>query len=127
MDQISSMLIMIKNASLAGLPSVTVSYSNVLHAIATCLEKEGYVSVVAKKVRKGHPALEITLSYDGGAKVHEVKRISKPSRRMYMGMRDIRPVRSGRGIIVLSTPKGIMSGNNARKENVGGEPLFTIW
>ncbi len=115
---------MIKNASKAGKKSVVVPYSKLKYSVASVLEKEGYISESAKKTKKGHPSLEISLS---DKKVNEVKRISKPSRRMYMGVKEIRPVRSGHGIIVLSTPKGILTGNEARKEMVGGEVMFTIW
>ena len=69
------------------------------------------------------------LAYDGDGrhKIREVKRISKPSRRVYMGVRDIRKVKNGLGKMILSTPKGILTGEEARKEHVGGEALFLIW
>lgn len=128
MDHIANMLNMIKNANGRSHESITVPYSKIKHAIATCLQKEGYVSSCSKKMRKNHPVLEIELAYvDGSPKVSGVKRVSKSSRRMYMGVKDIRPVRNGYGIVVLSTPKGVLSGKDARKEMVGGEVLFTLW
>lgn len=128
MDSISNMLIMIKNASLAGKSSVSMPFSKLKFAIAECLAKEGYVKEVSKKIRKEHPVLEIELSYaDKNPKISGVERISKQSKRVYFGMKDIHTVRGGTGLLVLSTPKGIMSGKNARKEQVGGEALFKVW
>ena len=119
---------MMKNGSLAGKESVLVPYSKMKNAILECLKKEGYISAVAKKVKKDHPVLEVTLTYaDKKPKISEVERISKQSRRIYFGMKDIHSVRNGSGLLVLSTPKGIMSGKQARTEHVGGEALFRVW
>jgi len=128
MDPISNMLIQIKNAGMAGLPSVLVPYSNLKFEIADLLKKEGYVTSVEKKGKKVKKYIEIEVSYTGKSpKINEVKRMSKPSRRIYMGVKDIKPVRNGYGISVLSTPKGIMTDKVAKKEHVGGELLFKIW
>ena len=128
MDAISNMIIMLKNASLAGKESVFLPYSKMKNAIAGCLKKEGYVSNISKKVRKDQPVLEIGLIYvDKKPKIMEVERISKQSRRVYFRMKDIHTVRNGSGLLVLSTPKGILSGKEARKDQVGGEALFKIW
>jgi len=128
MDSIANMIIMMKNGSVAGKESVMFPYSKVKNAIAVCLEKEGYVSGVAKKVKQGMPMLEVTLVYvDGKPKINHAERVSKQSRRVYFGMKDIHSVRNGSGLLVLSTPKGILSGKQARKEQVGGEALFKIW
>jgi small subunit ribosomal protein S8 len=128
MDSISNMLIVMKNGSLAGHESVSVPYSKLKNAIAECLKKEGYVANVEKKTKKDQPVLEVALVYaDKKPKINEVERISKQSRRVYFGMKDIHTVRSGSGLLVLSTPKGILSGKEARKEQVGGEALFRIW
>ena len=128
MDTISNMLIVMKNGSLAKKDSVIFPYSKLKQAIAECLKKEGYVAEVSKKMKKNQPMLEIGLIYaDKQPKISEVERISKQSRRVYYGMKDIHSVRSGSGLLVLSTPKGILSGKEARKEQVGGEALFRIW
>ena len=128
MDSISNMIIMLKNASLAGKESIFLPYSKMKNAIAGCLKKEGYVSNISKKVKKDQPVLEIELIYvDKKPKIVEVERISKQSRRVYFRMKDIHTVRNGSGLLVLSTPKGILSGKEARKEQVGGEALFKIW
>ena len=128
MDSIANMIVILKNASLAGKQSATVPYSKMKVAIAECLRKAGYVSEISKKVKKGHPVLEIGLVYTGTLpKIREVERISKQSRRVYFKTKDINTVRNGAGLLVLSTPKGIMSGKDARKEQVGGEALFKLW
>ena len=122
------MLIMMKNASLAGKESVSLPYSKIKNSIAECLKKEGYVSSISKKTKNDQPSLEVELLYvDKKPKITEVERISKQSRRVYFGMKDIHSVRNGSGLLVLSTPKGILSGRDARKEQVGGEALFKIW
>ena len=128
MDSISNMIIVLKNGSRAGKESVLVPYSKMKNAIALCLQKEGYATEVSKKVKKGEPLLEIGLVYiDKKPRITEVERISKQSRRVYFGMKDIHTVRNGTGLLVLSTPKGILSGKEARKEQVGGEALFKVW
>lgn len=128
MDSISNMLIMMKNGSLAGKESIFLPYSKMKNSIAECLKKEGYVTNVAKKVKKDQPVLEIGLIYvDKKPKITEVERISKQSKRIYFGVKDIHRVRNGSGLLVLSTPKGILSGKEARHEQVGGEALFRIW
>ena len=128
MDPISNMIIIMKNGSLAGKESVSMPYSKMKHAIAECLEKEGYINNILKKVKKDQPVLEVGLAYvNKKPKITEVERISKQSRRIYFGVKDIHSVRSGSGLLVLSTPKGILSGREARKEQVGGEALFRIW
>ena len=128
MDPISNMLIMIKNASLAGKPVVTLPYSKVKNAIGECLKKEGYVHQISKRAQKGFPVLEIELVYvNKNPKITQVERISKQSRRVYFGVKDIHKIRNGSGLLVLSTPKGILSGREARKEQVGGEALFKLW
>ncbi len=128
MDQISNMLIILKNGGKAGKESVFLPYSKMKLAILECLKKEGYINDVSKKVRKDEPVLEVTLIYtDKKPKIAEVERVSKQSRRVYFGMKDIHSVRNGSGLLVLSTPKGIFGGREARKEQVGGEALFRVW
>lgn len=123
-DPISDLLVRLQNASRVGKTSVSVPFSKMKEAIAVVLSKEGYIGEADKK----NHTLTIPLSYKNGTPVITgVKRVSKPSRRMYMGVRDVRPVKRGHGLLVLSTPKGIMTGNQARAERVGGEVLFEIW
>ncbi len=128
MDQIANMINMIKNASRAEHEFVTVPYSKIKHAIALCLEKEGYLSSVSKKTKKGFPTLELGLVYvEGAPKVTGVERVSKSSRRIYKGVKEIKPSKMNYGLTVLTTPKGILTDKQAKKEMVGGEVLFKLW
>jgi len=128
MDQIGNMINMIKNANRVGRESVSVPHSNIKFAIANCLKNEGYLKSVSKKSKKGFPVLDLGLVYlDKQPKITGVERISKLSRRVYVGVHDIKTSRGDRGIIVLTTPKGVLTNKQARKELVGGEVLFKIW
>jgi small subunit ribosomal protein S8 len=128
MDSISNMIIMMKNASLANKEVTAFPHSKLKAAILECLKKEGFIKDFSKKVKKGMPMLEVELLYaDKTPKITYVERVSKQSRRVYIGLSDIHTIRSGSGLLVLSTPKGIMSGKDARKAQVGGEALFKIW
>jgi small subunit ribosomal protein S8 len=127
MDQIANMLISIKNGGLVKKSTVVIPHSKMKEAIASLLKEEGYIKTyhVEGDVKK---TLEIVLEYKGeNPRVSEVKRISKSSKRVYTGAKDISSVKYGHGLSVLSTPKGIMTDKLARKEMVGGEILFTIW
>lgn len=118
-----------KNATAVSKDTVTVPFSTLKYAIAQCLKEHGFVSNVSKKTQaKNNAVIELGLVYDNGvSKIHDVKRISKPSRRTYMSVKELHPVRNGHGVLVLSTPKGILGDKQARKEQVGGEALFMIW
>lgn len=123
-DPISDFLVQLKNASMVQKATVVVPYSVMKHSIAKVLEKEGYLASVSKRDTK----LVVELSYsDKRPAISGMKRISKPSRRMYLGVRDVQPVKRGHGLLVLSTPAGIVSGKEARIKRVGGEVLFEIW
>lgn len=125
-DPISDFIVRLQNASRARKESVSLPFSNAKFAVAQVLEREGYVGSVAKP-KKG-AALSLAILYKNGTPaVQGVKRISKPSRRIYLGMRDIKPVKRGHGAVILSTPQGIMTGKEAREKKVGGEALFEIW
>ncbi len=134
MDSIANMIIMMKNAGMAGKDSISLPYSKMKEAILQCLQKEGYVKKVSAKGgsasggKKGHPVLEVELIYiEKKPKIVNAERISKQSRRVYFRIKDIHKVQNGAGLLVLSTPKGILSGAEARREQVGGEALFKLW
>ncbi len=125
-DPIADFLVRLRNAGMARKESVTVPASKMTKALATLLEKEGYVSEVATQKKNG--SLTIGLTYKNGRPaINGSKRISKPSRRMYMGVREVKPIKRGHGLLVLSTPAGILTGKEAREKRVGGEILFEIW
>ena len=127
-DPIADMLTRIRNAAAAGLDKVSIPLSKEKKAIAEVLKEEGYltkVSVVGEGVKS---QIVVELKYAGETPVIEgIERVSKSSCRIHCGSREIPRVRNGLGIVVLSTPKGIMSGRKAAKENVGGEILCRVW
>ena len=127
-DPIADMIVRIKNAGDARKASVAVPYSKMKLAIAELLHKEGYVKSVSKKGKKIAKSIELELVYEEGRpRVQGFERVSKLSKRVYAKARDIRPVKSGYGLLVLTTPKGIVSDKEAKEANMGGEALFKIW
>lgn len=128
-DIVGDFIIQLKNAGMVGNKQVSLPYSKLKHAIADKLVKEGYLVSAEVKGEGVAKKLVVTLQYDenGSHRIHDVKRISKPGRRMYIKATDIYPVKFGKGKMILSTPLGILNGEDARKANVGGEQLFIIW
>ena len=129
-DSISDLIIRLKNGSDAKKASVDATYSKLTENIAHALKKAGYLtSVDKKKVGSFTKTITLGLVYDleGNARIHGVERISKSSRRVYQKSADIRMYRSGFGNTFFSTPKGIMTDGEAKKNKVGGEILFKIW
>ena len=127
-DSISDFIVRLKNGSDVKKASVTVPYSRLIENIAHALKKAGYVGEIEKKGKIFSHELEITLVYfEDEPRIHGLERISRPSRRIYLKSADIRTYRSGFGNSFLSTPKGIMKDEDAKKNKVGGEVLFRIW
>ena len=126
MDPISDFLNTLKMASRTGKESFSFPFSRLILAIADALAKKGYIES-AKKAKKGH-TFEIKLPTGPEAlSVSAVKRVSRLSKRLYRKAHEIRPVRNGSGLALISTPRGILSDKEARTQNVGGEVLFEIW
>lgn len=127
-DPIADMLTRIRNAGAAGLDKVAIPLSKEKEAIANVLKEEGYVRSVAVVGEGVKRQIVIELKYvDGKSVIEGIERVSKCSCRVHCGAREIPRVRNGLGIVVLSTPKGIISGRTAAKENVGGEILCRVW
>lgn len=128
-DPISDMLTSLRNAASVKKEEVLVPHSNIKMQIAEILKREGYLKDVSMKSRKNRKYVACSISYDstGRPKFEEIRRMSKPSRRVYQGVRDIKLVRQGRGFALFSTPKGLMTDKEAREAKVGGEVLFTLW
>jgi len=128
-DIVGDFIIQIKNAGMVGNKQASLPYSKLKQAIADKLVKEGYLASAEVKGEGVAKKLVLTLQYDeaGSHRVNDVKRVSKPGRRMYVKATDIYPVKFGKGKMILSTPLGILNGEDARKANVGGEQLFIIW
>ncbi|SEW47249.1 SSU ribosomal protein S8P [Cognatiyoonia koreensis] len=128
-DPIGDMLTRIRNNQMRGKPSVETPASKLRAWVLDVLADEGYIRGYEKIDGKdGHPAIRIELKYyEGEPVIRELKRVSKPGRRVYMGANDLPSVRQGLGVSIVSTPKGVMSDANARAANVGGEVLCTIF
>jgi small subunit ribosomal protein S8 len=126
-DPISDMLTRIRNAHAALLPTVEIPHSKIKESIASILKKEGFVSEVAVE-GKPRKMIKIKLKYTGKKGVIEgLRRISTPGLRNYVGSTEIPRVRNGLGISIISTSQGVMSGQEAKKKNVGGELLCHVW
>lgn len=127
-DLIGDMIVRIRNAAATKKESVAFPLSNNMLAIAQTLERLGYIELIPKKGKKNQKHIEANLVYvSGEPKFKGAKRISIISKRVYRKIKDVSPVKSGYGSLVMSTPKGILSDKEAKKENVGGEALFQIW
>jgi small subunit ribosomal protein S8 len=126
-DPISDMLTRIRNANSALLPLVNVPHSKLKESIAGILKREGYIQdfAIEGQLPKN---LKLKLKYQGKKSVIEgLRRVSTPGLRRYVGSTDIPRVRGGLGVAVLSTSEGLMTGNQARKKNLGGELLCYVW
>ena len=128
-DPIGDMLTRIRNSQLRGKSTVMTPASKLRAWVLDVLQSEGYIRGYESATdERGHPALEISLKYyEGEPVIRELKRVSTPGRRVYMGVNDIPQVRQGLGVSIVSTPKGVMSDANARAANVGGEVLCTVF
>ncbi|RYH04382.1 30S ribosomal protein S8 [Salipiger sp. IMCC34102] len=128
-DPIGDMLTRIRNGQMRGKSAVETPASKLRGWVLDVMADEGYIRGYNKKDGKdGHPAFSIELKYYEGAPViQEVKRVSKPGRRVYMAATDLPSVRQGLGVSIVSTPQGVMSDAKARAANVGGEVLCTVF
>lgn len=127
-DPIGDFIIQLKNAGMVGKREVSLPYSKLKHAIAEKLTQSGYVAGAVKRGKKVKKTLDITLKYtDGAHDIRGVQRISKPGRRLYIRAAEIFPVKFGKGKRIISTPAGILTGEEAKEKCVGGEELFIIW
>ncbi len=128
-DPIADMLIRIKNAQAVGHKTVSVPFSNLKFTLAQILEQEKFIGKIEKKGKDIQKYIKINLEYDESEKpaIHGVKRISKPSQRIYVGNDKIRPVKQGYGLAIISTSSGLMTDKEAKKKGLGGELMCEIW
>ncbi|EAQ26185.1 MULTISPECIES: 30S ribosomal protein S8 [unclassified Roseovarius] len=128
-DPIGDMLTRIRNSQMRGKSTVSTPSSKMRVRVLDVLASEGYIrGYEMTKDANGHPAIEISLKYyEGTPVIREMKRVSKPGRRVYLGVDDIPQVRQGLGVSIVSTSKGVMSDAAARAANVGGEVLCTVF
>ena len=127
-DPITDMLNQIRNAQAVGKTEVLIPASKLKGEIAELLSKEGLVGEVKKAMKGKIKALKVTLKYnDGVPAIAGLKRVSKPGQRIYQKTTELRKVRGGYGISIVSTPKGLMTNNEARKQKLGGEIICQVW
>jgi small subunit ribosomal protein S8 len=128
-DPIADMLTRIRNASLVKQKQVVMPSSKIKESIAQILQDEGFIDAFAVSDEKPQGRLVLRLKYtaQGRPVITGLQRVSKPGRRYYSGAKDIPWVRSGLGINIVSTPKGLMTGRKARREKLGGEILCNVW
>ena len=127
-DPLGDMLTRIRNAQMRGMSKVVTPSSKIRVRVLEVLINEGFIRGYTEVEKDGHKNIEIELKYyEGQPVISEIKRVSKPGRRVYSSVSDIPLVRNGLGISILSTSKGVMSDNAARSENVGGEVLCRVF
>ncbi len=131
-DPIADMLTRIRNAQMREHPNVSMPNSKVKLSIAEVLKDEGYIEDFQVLPEKPQAVLQVKLKYIGGRRdrrsvITGLERVSRPGRRIYVGRQDVPWVLSGMGIAILTTSKGIMTGQQARRANVGGELLCKVW
>jgi small subunit ribosomal protein S8 len=127
-DTIGDFIIRLKNAGAVGKTEVSLPYSKLKHAVADKLVAAGYIESAKQEGKKVQKNLVVTLKYENGKHyISGVKRVSKPGRRLYTKVADIHKVKFGQGHMILSTPAGILTNDEAKAQNVGGEQLFIIW
>ena len=127
-DPIADMLNRIRNAQAVLKETVDIPLSNLRYEVAKILEKGGFVARVEKKGKKTKKVIEITLKYNEKVPaISGLKRISKPGQRIYKRAKELKPVKGGYGIAIISTSKGLMTNKGARKQKLGGEVICEIW
>jgi small subunit ribosomal protein S8 len=127
-DPVGDLITRIRNAQLRGRTKLTSPASTLRNRVLQVLKDEGYIRDFREVANGAHKEIEIELKYfEGSPAIHEIQRVSKPGRRVYSSIKDLRLVRNGLGISIISTPKGVMSDNAAREANVGGEILCEVY
>ena len=127
-DPITDMLNQIKNGQAVEKTEVLLPFSKLKNEVAMLLSRTGFLGEVKKATKGKTKALKLQLKYDNGVPAIEgLKRVSKPGQRIYVKSGEIKKVRGGFGISVISTPKGLMTGAEAKKAKLGGEVLLEVW
>ena len=129
-DSIANFLTIIRNGIMASKPSVIAPYSTMRHSIADILKEEGFITdfTILNADSDAKKALKVVLKYvDGEAVIHEIQRVSKPGRRVYAGIEEVKPVIGKLGISILTTNRGVITHQKAKKLSVGGEIICTVW
>ena len=127
-DPIADFLTRLRNSGNAAKPEVLVPYSKIKAEIARILKQEGYITDFELDTTGAHPQIKVTTKLvNRKSAIKDLKRVSKPGLRRYVGSKEIPRVLGGMGVAILSTPRGILTGREAKKQNVGGELLAYVW
>jgi len=128
-DPIADMFTRIRNACIVKKETVVVPYSKIKMEIAKVLQKEKYLGEISRHGKKNRKYLDISLSYSdsGESAIKKIKRVSKPSRRIYVSFKELYSIGHGHAIRIVSTPNGILTDKDARQKKVGGEIIGEIW
>ena len=128
-DTIADFINRLTTATAVKKTNVTIPYSKLKYQIALVLKREGYLGEITESKDTVGKTFTVEILYepDGEPRIHGVKRLSKPGRRLYSGVHDIHPVKNGKGCLLLTTPRGIMTDKDAHRDRVGGETMFNIW
>lgn len=129
MDTIADMLTTIRNAQAVKKETVKFPYSKIKFNLAKLLENEGFISNVEAKGVNKKMVITASLKYreNGQPQITNLRRLSKPGQRLYVSYKDVRSVKGGYGKVILSTPKGLLTGDEAKKQKVGGEFICEVW
>lgn len=127
-DQVADLITRIRNAIMVGKTEIRVPTSKLKVAVVEGLKRSGYIDDYEIEEAKPRGILHVTINAeDAPARINEITKISKPGRRIYTSANDIPTIKSGRGIVLISTSKGIKTGREAKKERLGGEVLIKVW
>lgn len=127
-NAITDMFNRIKNAQAVQKPTVLIPFSGINYEIARLLSERGFIDKIEKKGKKVKRLVEVALKYNNKIPaISGIKRISKPGQRIYVSSKEIKPVKGGYGISIISTSKGLMTNKEARKQKLGGELICEVW
>lgn len=127
-DQIADLITRIRNAIMVGKNEITVPTSKLKVAVLEGLKAAGYIDSFETKSATPRDFLKVTINQPGSiAAINEIEKVSKPGRRVYVAADEIPTIKSGRGIVLISTNKGVMTGSEAKKLRLGGEVLIRVW
>lgn len=129
MDPIADMLTRIRNAKAVGHMTVSFPYSKMKAAIMEILKGENFIDSYERKGKNVRKSIVVQLKYgkDGSSAIDNLERVSKPGKRIYKKASELYPVRQGFGIMIVSTPEGLLTGKDARKKKLGGEVICKVW
>jgi small subunit ribosomal protein S8 len=129
-DSIADFITIIRNGVMVSKSFITAPYSKMRHSIAQILKNEGFIHdfVIVNTDSDAKKLLKVVLKYvDGEAVIHQIQRVSKPGRRVYVGSKEIKPVIGQLGVSILTTSRGVIANQKAKKLSVGGEVICTVW